>query len=92
LYDIINALNLFRNSWMKDNMKMGILVLKRHKQIVFEMCYQTSCFMSTDCQNIRTQLLVINAPFSNYLGANEPCAERARQDKSEQWLTKCMPV
>lgn len=80
LYGIINVLQLLRTSWMKENIEVGIFVLKREKQTVFERCYQTSCFMSTDCRNIRTQLLVIDALFSNYLRASEPCVGRACQD------------
>lgn len=62
---------------MKEDTKVGVLVLKRQKQTVFERSYHTSHFMSTDCWDIRTQLLVIDALFSNYLEASEHCAGRA---------------
>lgn len=39
-----------------------------------------SYFMSSDWQNIRTQLLIIDALFSNYLRASRPRAGRSRQD------------
>lgn len=57
---------------MKKDTEVGVLVLKREKQTVFERCYQTSRFMSTDCRDSRTQLLVIDALFRNYLGASDP--------------------
>lgn len=65
---------------MKEDTEVGVWVLKRQKQTVFERSYQISCSMSTDYRNLRTQLLVIDTLFSNYLGANEPCAGRASQD------------
>lgn len=65
---------------MKEDTEVGDLVLKRQKQTVFERSYQTSRFMSTDCRDIRAQLLVIDALFSNYLRASEPCAGKACQD------------
>lgn len=80
MYGISNALPLFRNSWMKEDTQVGVWVLKRQKQTVLERSYQPSCSMSTDYRNLRTQLLVIDALFSNCLGANEPCARRACQD------------
>lgn len=57
---------------MKEDTEVGVLVLKRQKQTVFERSYQTSRFMSTDCQDSRTQLLVIDALFSNCLRASDP--------------------
>lgn len=84
LHGIINALKLFRNSWMEQNTEAGILMLKRQKQTVFEKYYQTSCFISTDWQNFRTQLLIIDALFSNYLGASEPVqGELVRRNHSK---------
>lgn len=71
MYGIINALKLFQPSWIKEDSEVGVLVLKRQKQTLFEICYQTSYFMSTYWQNIRTQLLILDTLFSNYLRANE---------------------
>lgn len=59
---------------MRENTEVAVSVLKREKQTVLELCYQKSCFMSTDWQSITTQLLITDALSS------EPCAERACQD------------
>lgn len=43
-----------------------------------------SCLMSSDWQNIRAQLLIIDALFSDYLGVSKPCTGRSRQDNESK--------